>query len=74
MKPFKVVIKRNAKEYNEYSCTITGATAGKILAIIDALEATKSPVGEDVLDAFQAARNPEDKAGYDILALFSSKT
>ena len=73
MKPFKVVIKRNAKEYNEYSCTITGATAGKILAIIHALEATKTPVGEEVLDAFQTARDPDGTKG-DILALFSSKT
>jgi hypothetical protein len=49
-----VSIKKNTKKYNEYN-VIMKVTAGKILAIKDALQAANSAVGNDVLQELEAA-------------------
>ena len=58
-KPFKCVVKRNLKEHNEFSLNFTGMTAGKILALRQALAhyamGGSSPVASDVYDAVEAA-------------------
>lgn len=50
----KIIISRNVKQHNEYKLTAT-LTAGKILAVKNALEAIQSPVGNDVLDLLNKA-------------------
>jgi hypothetical protein len=58
---FKVSIKKNIKEHNEFTLTLQGMSAGKILSIINALEAQedaqKNPVAYDVLEALRRARD-----------------
>jgi len=51
-----VTIKRNPKKHNEYNVTMK-VTAGKILAIKNALQATRTPVGVDILEEIENACN-----------------
>lgn len=49
-----VSIKKNTNKYNEYNVTMK-VTAGKILAIKHALQATGSAVGNDILQELESA-------------------
>jgi hypothetical protein len=68
-RPFKVIIDRNRNQDNEYALKIEGASAGKILSIIHALEAAAnhSPVASDVLDEIKRARDDAINQGADLL-------
>ena len=50
----RVKVTKDAAEYNRYKVEMY-VTQGKILSIINALEATPSPVGEDVLRMLKEA-------------------
>ncbi len=50
----QIKIKKNPKKYNEYDVTMK-ITAGKICSIVNALKASNSPVGKDVLIMLERA-------------------
>lgn len=51
----KVTIKKNAKAHNDYTLTLKGMTAGKLVAIMNALENHNTELGKEVYESIRRA-------------------